>query len=226
MHVQIYGAWTLEDAGALVDMGVDHLGVEWREDGADRAGLMLETFRGRVAVVVLPIHDDLERIARMARALRPDVVHLCPNDLPSPERFAAFCRSVRPVKVMMAIPVAPEPDAHVIDSVGIAQGYDPYADFFLLDTKLVHTEDPVPGYLGVTGRVHDWRVSRAIVERCRTPVILAGGLDPDNVAEGIRQVRPWGVDANTRLNLERGKKDLVKCRAFIDNARRAAMASP
>jgi phosphoribosylanthranilate isomerase len=222
MHVQIYGAWSLEDAEALVDMGLDHLGVEWRDDLEDRARAMLDTFRGRTTVVILPIHQDLDRIAQMAQALQPDVVHLCPNDLPTPEELGAFRRAIDPVKLMMAIPVAAAPHAHRIDSVGIAVGYDPYADFFLLDTKLLDEDDPVPGYLGITGKVHDWTVSRAIVEACKTPVILAGGLNPDNVAEGIRQVKPWGVDANTQLNLERGRKDLPKCRAFIDNARAAA----
>ena len=155
-------------------------------------------------------------------AVRAAAERVADRDLPTPAELGAFRQAIDPVKLMMAIPVAAAPHAHRIDSVGIAVGYDPYADFFLLDTKLLDEEDPVPGYLGITGKVHDWTVSRAIVVACKTPVILAGGLNPDNVAEGIRQVRPWGVDANTQLNLERGKKDLPKCRAFIENARAAA----
>jgi len=69
--------------------------------------------------------------------------------------------------------------------------------------------------------VHDWEVSRLIVERCSVPVILAGGLTPDNVTEAIHTVRPWGIDSNTPLNLRKGEKDLDKVRAFIDAIRQA-----
>jgi phosphoribosylanthranilate isomerase len=95
-------------------------------------------------------------------------------------------------------------------------------DFLLLDTSLGEDQDPVPGWVGVTGKTHDWAVSQAIIEQCQTPVILAGGLDPENVAEAIRIVRPWAVDSCTGLDLYRGKKDLPKCKAFIARAHEAA----
>lgn len=53
--------------------------------------------------------------------------------------------------------------------------------------------------LGGTGRVHDWEISRAIVETARVPVYLAGGLDPDNVGPAIEAVRPFGVDVCSGL---------------------------
>ncbi|QDU63325.1 N-(5'-phosphoribosyl)anthranilate isomerase [Planctomycetes bacterium Pan216] len=72
--------------------------------------------------------------------------------------------------------------------------------------------------LGGTGRVHDWRISRQIVEAVGIPVFLAGGLRPDNVAEAIRQVRPFGVDVCSGLRTD-GKLDESKLSAFIRSLR-------
>ena len=68
--------------------------------------------------------------------------------------------------------------------------------------------------LGGTGLVHDWAISRRIVEASPVPVFLAGGLKPDNVAEAIRTVRPFGVDLCTGLRTE-GQLDERKLAAFM-----------
>jgi len=73
--------------------------------------------------------------------------------------------------------------------------------------------------IGITGKVHDWTVSRKIVEQSKRPVILAGGLNPDNVAAAIKAVQPWAVDSCTGTDVCRGKKDLAKVAAFVKAAR-------
>ena len=125
------------------------------------------------------------------------------------------------IQIMLSVPVGPPGYADRIDSLAIALELQQNADFILLDTKFPDDEAGLPGWIGVTGKVHDWEVSRRIVERCSVPVILAGGLTPDNVTEAIHTVRPWGIDSNTPLNLRKGKKDLAKVRAFIEAIRHA-----
>ncbi|HHQ14467.1 MAG TPA: phosphoribosylanthranilate isomerase, partial [Chromatiales bacterium] len=63
------------------------------------------------------------------------------------------------------------------------------------------------------GRSPDWSVARRLGQR--TELILAGGLDPDNVADAIRQVRPWGVDVSSGVESQRGVKDLARIAAFV-----------
>jgi phosphoribosylanthranilate isomerase len=103
------------------------------------------------------------------------------------------------------------------DSVDIARSYEDIADFLLLDSH--RAADRQIGALGIT---HDWTISRRIVELIRIPVILAGGLGPDNVAEAIRSVRPAGVDSKTRTDRNGSHaKDLGRVRRFNEIAKAA-----
>ncbi len=91
----------------------------------------------------------------------------------------------------------------------------------LVDAYITDTFDPVSGASGATGKVHDWSVSRRLVEHSPHPVILAGGLDPDNVEQAIHTVMPAGVDAHTGVENSEGDKDPEKVRLFVERARRA-----
>jgi len=91
----------------------------------------------------------------------------------------------------------------------------------LVDAFITDTFDPATGASGATGRTHDWNISRRLVEISRRPVLLAGGLAPDNVAEAIRRVRPAGVDSHTGVEDSAGRKDRDKVSRFVAEARRA-----
>ncbi len=81
--------------------------------------------------------------------------------------------------------------------------------------------DQVIPELGGTGRVHDWRISRAIVEACVSPVWLAGGLSAENVAGAIEQVRPHGVDVCSSVRID-DPLDPVKLRRLIRAVQQSA----
>jgi phosphoribosylanthranilate isomerase len=74
---------------------------------------------------------------------------------------------------------------------------------------------------GGTGKVHDWELSQKIVQSISTPIILAGGLNPENVAEAIRVVRPYAIDVRSGVSNSDGSKDLEKVRKFIAQAKSA-----
>jgi phosphoribosylanthranilate isomerase len=90
----------------------------------------------------------------------------------------------------------------------------PWVDAFITDTF-----DPATGARGATGKTHDWAVSRKLVEISPKPVILAGGLNPANVREAIRMVRPAGVDVHTGIEGADGRKRRDLTERFVTEAK-------
>ena len=99
--------------------------------------------------------------------------------------------------------------------------FEKASDFFSsADAFLSDTFDAESGRVGGTGKTHDWELVRRFRDYSRLPVILAGGLGPDNVAEAIRTVHPYAVDANSHLKTGDGV-DAALCAAFVAAARSA-----
>ena len=92
-----------------------------------------------------------------------------------------------------------------------AAKYHRVADAILLDTG---TPDAAQPQLGGTGRTHDWNISREICDSVNIPIILAGGLRPENVRSAIEQVRPFGVDVCTGVRSD-GSLDAGKLKRFM-----------
>jgi len=90
----------------------------------------------------------------------------------------------------------------------------------IVDAFITDTYDPETGATGATGKTHDWAISRELAERSPKPLILAGGLTPENVYEAIITVTPDGVDAHTGVETTGGRKDPEKLRRFVSEARR------
>ena len=84
---------------------------------------------------------------------------------------------------------------------------------FKFDRLLLDSYDPKT--IGGTGKTCDWNQAREIVQSLETPVLLAGGLTPGNVAGAIEAVVPWGVDVSSGVEIEPGMKDIAKVEAFI-----------
>ncbi len=119
------------------------------------------------------------------------------------ERLA---RSTAPCKVIKAFRVNGETPAELFTP------YNEAAQGFLLDTYS-------KGIAGGTGMVFDWRIIDSL--SLQSPLILAGGLGPENVREAIRQVRPFGVDVNSGVERAPGMKDVEKLHAFMEQVRLA-----
>ncbi len=90
----------------------------------------------------------------------------------------------------------------------------------LVDTFITDTFNPETGASGATGKTHDWQVSKKITAFSKKPVIIAGGLNPENVFEAIFQIKPFGVDVHTGVENSDGRKDPARVKAFIDEANR------
>ena len=90
----------------------------------------------------------------------------------------------------------------------------PWVDAFITDTF-----DPATGAEGATGKTHDWKISRRLVELSPRPVIIAGGLNPSNVKKAILQIRPAGVDVHTGVELKNGRKDYELVKKFVEESK-------
>ena len=88
---------------------------------------------------------------------------------------------------------------------------------FKFDRYLLDSYDPQT--VGGTGQTCDWSKAKSLVHSLETPILLAGGLTPANVAEAIQSVHPWGVDVSSGVEIEPGVKDMAKVAAFITACR-------
>ena len=216
MLVQIYEVQTPEEAVALARLGVDHIGVLVGDCVFPRELSIAHTNGIFAAVpadkkrVALSLSADLEELGRVVAETRPDIIQL---QAAIDDFSVAMTRRLKTrfpqIPIMRAIPVVDEA------SIEVAGSYRGVADFLLLDSYDLGTRQ-----FGALGRTHDWSLSRRIVDDVGTPVILAGGIGPENVAAAIAAVRPAGVDSKTRTDRPDGTgKDLAKVEAFVTAAK-------
>lgn len=220
--IQIYSIQTVEEALQCVQAGAEAIGVAVAT-GADLPAEVPEAtcaeifaaLEGRAQRVLLVVTPTEEETVEYVRRLQPDILQLCGNRLPATPELAAQCRAVRPgLRVLQAVGVD-GPGA-----IDRAKYFAGFCDMLILDSI-------APGIAGIgaAGRTHDWSIDAEIVRSVPCPVVLAGGLDAENVKAAIKAVRPWGVDSFTRTSdrLPDGgsRKNIEKVRAFVQAAREA-----
>ena len=217
MIVQIYEVSTPAEAGALGALGVDHIGVLVgdgsfpREQTIENARQIFAAIRAGTKASALSLSHDMNFIVRLTSALLPDILHLgAAAQLLSPAQLRTLKAEFPQVSLMRSIPVVDE------SSIALANSYDGVADWLLLDSY--KSGDRQIGALGVT---HSWELDCRIIESVHIPVIIAGGLGPENIREAIRSARPAGVDSKTKTDKSDGShtKDLQKVSAFVAAAR-------
>lgn len=203
IRVKICGITSLPDALAAIESGVDGLGFMFWEpskrhvtiEQAAAIAAKLPPFVSKVGVFV---DADEQTVRRAIETCGLDTVQLHGNET------AEFCQRFRPgVKVIKAFRIK---DA---SSLRQTQGYD--TDAWLLDSF-------VSGWQGGTGQSFDWSVAREARD-AGCPIILAGGLRPDNVAEAIHEVWPFGVDVSSGVESAPGRKDAKKIKDFVEAVR-------
>lgn len=155
-----------------------------------------------IATFLLTSETDEDAIVAHVQRCATNTVQLV--DAVPISAYARIRRELPSIRIVQVLHVA---DETVLEQ---ARELGPHVDALLLDSgnpKLAVKE------LGGTGRVHDWALSRRVVEEAPCPVFLAGGLRPDNVAEAIARVRPFGVDVCSGVRTT-GQLDVEKLSAF------------
>lgn len=212
-RVQVAGVIDLAEAELIIEAGVDMLGFplglkDGREDlDIDSAAAIIRAIANRVTPVCITYLDTALEVLALCEWIGTQWVQLHgPIDTSELVALRDADRSLGIIKSLIV-----RTGAALLDEV---QQFEPHVDAFITDTF-----DPATGQSGATGKTHDWRMSREIVQSTQRPVILAGGLTPDNVIEAVAAVRPAAVDAHTGLEGRDGRKDGRLVRSFIENAR-------
>jgi phosphoribosylanthranilate isomerase len=217
MWIQVAGVQDGEEARTLLACGIRHLGFPLRlpvhrEDLSEaEAAAIIRSLPDDCTAVAITYQDDADEIVDFVDYLGATAIQLH-GDIAG--RELARVKTLKPqLLVLKSLVVGRYPEHRLASTV---ESLSPWVDAFITDTF-----DPVSGASGATGRTHDWQVSRRLVECSPRPVVLAGGLTADNVADAIRGVRPAGVDSHTGVEDASGRKSADKVRRFADAARAA-----
>jgi len=202
VQVKICGITNLRDAHRAVELGADALGFIFypgspRAISPEKAREIIETLPPLVATVGVFVNETIDAVREVRRLAGLSLVQLHGDE--TPEAVSALGPSV--IKTIRV---------KGIESFDGIDRYHPRA--FLLDT---HADAAYGG----TGERFSWDLTQWVEG---TPFFLAGGLNPDNVAAAIAATRPYGVDVSSGVEESPGRKDPVRLKAFIDNAKAAA----
>ncbi len=242
--VQIYEVQNPSEAELLIEAGVDHIGSVLESEDRWEVPSIREVIDSVSKLSALssliPLFNKVDSVFRVLDYYRPDIVHFCEDLIGAdPDTYRKLIHLQQNVKerfpdimIMRSIPIPVSGGAGYAPVIDIARRFEPWSDYFLTDTLLSNGEgissehQPVVGFVGITGQPCDWRIAAELVEKSSIPVILAGGLSPDNVAEGIARTHPAGVDSCTATNAVddngrsiRFKKDMSKIKRFVETVR-------
>ncbi len=201
IFVKICGLTTREDVEAVSDLKPDAIGfMFWprskRFVPSSEAGVWANSIPSSIHKVGVFVDAEPDEMMRTFQMAQLDILQLHGHETPED------CKAI-PYPTWKALPLTTHHEE-------MMQAYP--VDVFLLDRYSVKSP-------GGTGQVIDWEKASVWVRSCHKPVLLAGGLTPENVQEAIRQVRPWGVDVSSGVEGAPGKKDIKKVKAFIEACR-------
>ena len=214
--IQIAGVIDIDEALMLCNQGVDYIGFplrlkDGREDLSEEdARFIIKIIKNKTNPVLITYLDNAREIIEVCNYLDVKIIQLHGK---IEESEIEKIKNISPeIKIIKSIIVKYDNFADLSAEINT---YSKYADFFITDTF-----DAETGRTGATGKTHNWETSRKIVELSATPVILAGGLNPENVRGAILKVKPAGVDSHTGVENSDKRKDAKLVNMFVSKARK------
>ncbi|WP_436934799.1 phosphoribosylanthranilate isomerase [Halovenus marina] len=208
-RVKICGLTREQDVETAVAVGADAVGFivdvpvdTPRELPAKRARALVDSVPPFVTTILVTMPDSVQTAVSLYERVGADAIQV--HGGLSAEHLGGLRERI---------------DGHLVATVDTeTPDIDEYAA--AADALLVDSTDETGG--GGTGETHDWKQSAAHVDRLNVPVVLAGGLTPDNVARAVETVDPFGVDTASGVESSGGQKDPDAVAAFVENARRGS----
>ncbi len=215
VKVKICGITSAEDAILAVESGADMVGfiidvpVDTQRKVSLEKAIEISKDIGSVVAVLMP--RSAGEVLRVVRELKPYAVQLHGYE---PNGFVREVKSSIPkeTKIIKTVHINLGGDVKCPEDIsGYLEDLEKIADFVLLDTVTFRE--------GGTGMTHDWTISRRIKDKIGLPIILAGGLTPENVSRAVNVVKPYAVDVASGVEFCPGKKDQSKVKSFIKSAK-------
>ena len=200
--IKICGLTSLEQALSCVELGADWLGLNcWRGSSryisAEKALEIVDGLPESVSTVGVFVNESTDTLESIMRETGMDLAQLHGDEMPE------SCKKIT-VPWFKAFRVSPDFQSQRIQDYG--------GETFLLDAYS-------KTHYGGSGQKIDWELASTVSAMGK--LILAGGLAPENVADAVNKVRPWGVDVCSGVESEPGIKNLLKVKEFINNIRNA-----
>ncbi len=249
--IQIYEIQDPYQAESMLGLEVDHIGSVILSEDNWKIALIKEavnlTRDTPSKSCLIPLFNTPEAVFRTLDHYRPDMVHFCDDickvrsDPGACDSLIALQKGVKnrfpEIKIIRSVPIAAPGMAEHVPTLKLAEMFEPVSDYFLTDTLLIQdaakipAEQPVSDFIGITGKLCDWDMAEKLVEKSAIPVLLAGGISPENVFNGIKRVRPFGIDSCTNTNAVDGNgrairftKDIKRVKQLVANVRKAEKA--
>jgi phosphoribosylanthranilate isomerase len=212
--IQIAGVSDNREAQLLIKSGVKFLGFPFRlpvnkEDITEAdAAKIIKKLPPSVHGILITYLNNAREIINLCKKLGVNIVQLHGEiEL----RELAKVKKINPEIIIIKSLIVGKHNLSELKKIIDLQSN--YVNAYITDTY-----NPVSGATGATGITHDWEISKALVNHSNKPVILAGGLTPENVYNAIITVKPAGVDAHTGVEDSFGKKDKNKIKRFLSEA--------
>lgn len=218
--VKICGTTSVTDARMAADAGADYLGVVVEVSFSERSvpiGSAAEITRQTpIPIVILVFDRPTDWVRAAAAQIQPFAVQLLGHEPPT--QVAEFKESLScEVWKSLFLPTENDPAA---DEQAIFKQIEAYinagAEALLFDTA-EFTDGKAR--FGGTGKQSDWNLSAQLIQACKVPAFLSGGIRPENVRRAIETVRPYGVDLCSGVEASKGVRDQQKLDRLMENAR-------
>jgi phosphoribosylanthranilate isomerase len=213
--IQIAGIVDTEEAKMLLEAGIDYLGFPLRlpvnkEDLSEEEAIeVIKIIHTPHQAVLITYLNQADEIISFCDKLFVKIVQL--HGSVSKDELEKI-KTIRPdLGIIKSLVVTESNHSELENAVQIIS---PWVDAFITDTF-----DPITGASGATGKTHDWRISKKLVEISSKPVIIAGGLNPSNVKAAILATHPAGVDSHTGVEAPNGRKDYDLISRFVKEAK-------
>ena len=217
-RIKICGITSIEDARVVVDAGADAIGLNFYDQSQRYVELplaqqLVEVVPGHVVKVGVFVNASSDEVCSTFDRLTLDLIQLHGDE--SPE----FLAELKDRPVMRAFRIDQRKLNHVMEYLDQCHRLNCSPRMVLMDAS-------EPGQFGGTGKLTHWPTVASVQDRLGDiPLVLAGGLDAENVGEAISAVRPHAVDSASGVEDQPGKKDAHRVAAFVEAAK-AAFASP